>query len=64
MADDGNQGDGTAPKQKEAKLFRVLCCPVNTKTGKCIVDSLFMPYVDNIEDRNIIVGSFQGLKRK
>lgn len=56
MADAADQGDAVKPKQKEARLFKVLCCPVNTKTGRCIVDSLYRPYVDNEEDHNIIIG--------
>jgi hypothetical protein len=38
------------------KLFKILCCPVNTKTGRAIVDSLAFPYHENEEDKNIIIG--------
>lgn len=45
------------PAPPQAKLFKILCCPLNTKTGYCIVESLFKPYVDNETDMNVIVGS-------
>lgn len=39
------------------KLFKIFCSPVNTKTGKCIVEALHMPYHQNEEDKNMIIGT-------
>jgi len=53
MADDGE----VVKPPPEPKLFKVLCCPANTKQGATIVNTLSTPYTDNEEDRNTIVGS-------
>lgn len=53
MADDGE----VVKPPPEPKLFKVLCCPANTKQGATIVNTLNTPYADNEEDRNTIVGN-------
>ncbi len=41
----------------EPKLFKILCCPVNTKLSGALIDTLATPYENNDEDRNTIIGS-------
>lgn len=47
----------TKPVPASARLFKILCCPLNTKTGYCIAESLYKPYVDNDTDINVIIGN-------
>ena len=56
MSDDGSQAP---PPPPEPKLFKILCCPVDTKKGHSIVKSLEKPYKDNEDDKNIILGKIQ-----
>ena len=41
----------------EPTLFKILCCPITTKTGEAIIQKLYHPYEKNQEDKNIIIGS-------
>lgn len=43
----------------EPSLFKILCCPADTKIGQGIVEKLWYPYENNDEDSNIILGKFQ-----
>lgn len=43
----------------EPTLFKILCCPANTKIGSAIVNKLWYPYEKNDEDFNIILGKFR-----
>lgn len=59
--------DSEAPKVvKEPKLFKILCCPVDTKKGQALVQKLHLPYLNNTEDSNIIIGivDFSNLRLK
>ena len=51
MADDEAIKPPPAPK-----LFKIFCSPVNSKAGRCIVESLYAPYFQNEEDKNMIIG--------
>lgn len=49
--------DSEAPKiVKEPKLFKILCCPIDTKKGQALVSKLHYPYANNTDDCNIIIG--------
>jgi hypothetical protein len=41
----------------EPSLFKILCCPVDTKIGQALVQKLWHPYENNNEDANIIIGN-------
>ena len=43
----------------EPTLFKILCCPADTKIGESIVNKLLYPYEKNDEDCNIILGKFK-----
>lgn len=53
MSEEGSQ----APPPPEPKLFKILCCPINTRTGEALVKRLKYPYDKNEEDKNIIIGT-------